>query len=217
MLALYGHLFSSYTWKALIPLYANGTNFEFRPVDPDHPRNALAVQRGHPAGKFPLLVDGDTTVFEATAIVEYLAVRTGPAPLIPADPLEAVTARMLDRVFDNYVMTPMQKIVADYLRPEKDRDPYGVAEAKTRLGVAYGWLDKTLAGRDWAVGGAFSAADCAAAPALFYADWVHPIDTAFANLKGYRQRLLARPSFARAVDEARPYRRHFPPGAPDRD
>ena len=94
MLALYGHLFSSYTWKALIPLYANGTAFEFREVSPDHPDNAAVVQAAHPSGKFPVLVDGDTTVFEATAIIEYLAVKhPGAAPLIPADPLEAVTAR----------------------------------------------------------------------------------------------------------------------------
>jgi pyrroline-5-carboxylate reductase len=93
MLALYGHLFSSYTWKALIALYANGTGFEFRPVDPDHPRYAVTVKREHPAGKFPVLVDGDTAVFEATAIVEYLAVKhPGPAPLIPSEPLDAVTA-----------------------------------------------------------------------------------------------------------------------------
>jgi glutathione S-transferase len=124
---------------------------------------------------------------------------------------------MLDRFFDNYVMTPMQKIVGDSIRSEPDRDPYGVAEARTTLETAYGWLDETIARREWAAGADFSLADCAAAPALFYADWTHPIAPAFSNVRAYRRRLLARPSFARAVDEARPYRQYFPLGAPDRD
>jgi len=111
----------------------------------------------------------------------------------------------------------MQKIVADSIRAPENRDPYGVAEARTQLDTAYRWLDGAMAGREWAVGSAFSLADCAAAPALFYADWVHPIGKAFANVHAYRRRLLARPSFARAVDEARPYRPLFPLGAPDRD
>jgi glutathione S-transferase len=123
----------------------------------------------------------------------------------------------MDRFFDNYVSTPQQRIVFDSIRAADDRDPYGVAEARAMLETAYRWLDDTMAGREWAAGNAFSLADCAAAPALFYADWTHPIDEAFANVRAYRQRLLARPSFARAVDEARPYRPLFPLGAPDRD
>ena len=85
------------------------------------------------------------------------------------------------------------------------------------LDSAYRWLDGTIASRPWACGEAFSLADCAAAPSLFYADWVHEIDSAFPHARAYRARLLARPSFARAVEEARPYRHYFPPGAPDRD
>jgi glutathione S-transferase len=123
----------------------------------------------------------------------------------------------MDRFFDNYVQTPQQKVVADSLRPAADRDPYGVKEARARLDIAYAWLDRKLAGRTWATGGDFSLADCAAAPALFYADWTHRIPAGYANVIAYRQRLLARPSFARAVDEARPYRSYFPLGAPDRD
>src|SRR5262245_29649038 len=119
---------------------------------------------------------------------------------------------MLDRFFDLYVMTPMQKPVADRLRPAEQRDGFGVEEAKALLERSYAWLDGTLAGRTWAAGDAFSLADCAAAPALFYADWVLPINAAFGNLRAYRQRLLARPSFARAVEEARPYRPLFPLG-----
>jgi len=124
---------------------------------------------------------------------------------------------MMDRFFDNYVMTPMQKIVFDRIRDVADRDPVGVADARQTLETAYRWLDSTMKGREWAAGDAFSLADCAAAPSLFYADWAHPIDAAFKNVHAYRRRLLARPSFARAVNEARPYRQFFPLGAPDRD
>lgn len=123
----------------------------------------------------------------------------------------------MDRVFDNYLQTPQQRIVFDALRPAEHRDPYGVAEARKQLETSYRWLDAHLASRNWAAGDAFTLADCSAAPALFYADWTHPIAPEFATLKAYRQRLLARPSFARAVDEARPYRHLFPLGAPDRD
>jgi glutathione S-transferase len=136
--------------------------------------------------------------------------------LVPADPRAALDVRMLDRFFDNYVMTPMQRIVFDSLRPENERNPSDVTQARQLLDTAYGWLDARMADREWAAG-SFSLADAAAAPSLFYADWVHPIGAAFAAVRAYRQRLLARPSFARAVDEARPYRPLFPLGAPDRD
>jgi glutathione S-transferase len=124
---------------------------------------------------------------------------------------------MLDRIFDNYVMHSMQKIVLDQRRAEPDRDPHGVSEARGLLDRIYAWLDQRLAGRTWAVGDGFTLADCAAAPSLFYADWAHEIPAALAHLRAYRARLLAHPSVARAVDEARPYRAYFPLGAPDRD
>jgi glutathione S-transferase len=124
---------------------------------------------------------------------------------------------MMDRIFDNYVMTPMQKIVGDSLRPEADRDAFGVAEAGRALDTVYGWLDSLMAARTWATGDEFDMADCAAAPSLFFADWAHEIDAKFEHLRAYRARLLARPSVARAVDGARPYRAFFPLGAPDRD
>ena len=123
----------------------------------------------------------------------------------------------MDRFFDNYISTPQQKIVVDRLRPEAARDDFGVKEARGMLETAYAWLDKVMADREWAAGDRFSLADCGAAPFLFYADWTHPIASTFANVRAYRTRLLARPSFARAVDEARPYRHYFPLGAPDRD
>ena len=125
-----------------------------------------------------------------------------PVPLIQADAKAAVPVRMLDRVFDNHVMGPMQAIVLDARRPEEARDPYGVTQARTALDMIYAWLDHALAGRQWAAGDAFTLADAAAAPALLYADWAHPIGEDRTTLKAYRARLLARPSFARCVDEA---------------
>lgn len=213
---LYAHPFSSYCQKALIALYENDTPFEFRLLEGEAAFVELTAL--WPVRKFPVLQDGDHTVVEATAIIEHLAVHhPGPVRLVPADPAAAVEVRMMDRVFDHYVSTPQQKLVADALRPEGDRDPYGVAEAKRMLETSYAWLDKRLAGREWVTDHGFSLADCAAAPALFYADWSHPIEDRLATLKAYRARLLARPSMARAVDEARPYRAYFPLGAPDRD
>ncbi|MGN6278777.1 MAG: glutathione S-transferase family protein [Sphingomonas sp.] len=217
-LELYGHAFSSYTWKALIALYEKDTPFTFRPIDPDHADNGATLARLSPMGKFPLLTDGDRAVFEATAIIEYLdAAHPGAVRFVPADPLAAVEVRMLDRVFDNYVMTPMSAIVANALRPEDSRDPYGVEQARAALDRIYAWLDNALADREWAAGDAFTLADCAAAPSLFYADWTHPMEGRFPTLAAYRARLLARPSVARCVDEGRPYRAYFPLGAPDRD
>ena len=155
---------------------------------------------------------------ETSAIIEHLAAfHAGPVALIPSDARDAVPVRMLDRVFDSHVMGPMQAIVFDARRPEEARDPYGVAQARAALGTIYAWLDRALAGRHWAAGDAFSLADASAALALLYADWVQPIGEDCAVLRAYCARLLARPSFARCVDDARPYRRYFPLGAPDRD
>jgi glutathione S-transferase len=217
-LKLYAHPFSSYSQKAIIALYENGTPFALRMLSPDHPEVFAEFAALWPLRRMPVLVDGDRTVVEATVIIEHLGLHhPGPVRLIPADAGTALEVRAMDRVFDNYVMTPMQKIVVDRLRPEQSRDAHGVAEARALLDTAYRWLDTQMAGREWAAGGAFSLADCAAAPALFYVDWAHPIGDEFANVRAYRRRLLARPSVARAVDEARPYRPLFPLGAPDRD
>jgi glutathione S-transferase len=172
-----------------------------------------------PMKRFPILVDGERTVLEATCIIEYLQLHhPGAVALIPADPDLALEVRMLDRFFDNYVSTPQQKFVADVLRPEgANRDPYGVEQARAMLETSYAWLEARMATREWAAGPAFTLADCGAAPFLFYADWTHPIDARFAHVRAYRERLLARPSVRRAVDEARPHRGYFPLGAPDRD
>jgi len=214
-LQLFGHPFSSYTWKALIALYENGTQFEYRHLE-DEPAAREWADRW-PIKRFPLLVEGERTIAEATTIIEYLQLHhPGPVPLIPEDGDAAIEVRMLDRIFDNYVMGSMQAPVANVLRPEDQRDPYGVEQAMRMLDNVYGWLDGHLAGREWAAGD-FSLADCAAAPSLFYADWVRPIPEQFADLRAYRARLLARPSVVRCVEDARPYRHYFPLGAPDRD
>ena len=218
MLQLFGHPFSSYTMKALIALYENETPFEFRKLDPELPENGAELARRWPVAKFPLLVDGDATIFEATSVIEHLAVfHPGPVPLIPTDAKAAVPVRMMDRVFDNHVMGPMQAIVHDALKPEDRRDPKRVEEGRRSLDTIYAWLEERCRTRKWVAGEEFTLADCAAAPALFYADWAHPIGTDHPHLSAYRARLLARPSFARCVEEARPYRCFFPLGAPDRD
>ena len=214
-LILYTHPFSSYSQKVLIALYENGTAFEPRMVAPETMAELEALW---PLRRFPVLVDDGRTILEASTIIEYLQLQhPGPIRLIPEDRQAAIEARMMDRVFDNYVMTPMQKVVGDQLRPKGDRDAYGVAEARAMLDTAYAWLDQRVKTRTWAAGDAFGLADCAAAPSLFYADWAHAIDGALGHLRAYRSRLLARPSFARAVEEARPFRSFFPLGAPDRD
>ncbi|HWJ39416.1 MAG TPA: glutathione S-transferase family protein [Sphingomicrobium sp.] len=213
-LVLFGHPFSSYTWKALIALYEAGAPFEFRNIAGDkYPENEAAFLAHWPVGKFPLLVEDGEPIMESSVIVEHVA----PA-LVPNGGQAAREVRMLDRIFDNHVMTPVQAIVAEHLpfitpTPDEGR----IARAKAALDKAYPWLDSRLAGREWAAGDSFTLADCAGAPSLFYADWVHPIPDQLATLKDYRKRVLARPSVARAVDEARPYRHLFPLGAPDRD
>ncbi|MCC6847215.1 MAG: glutathione S-transferase family protein [Deltaproteobacteria bacterium] len=215
---LYAHPFSSYCQKALIAFYENALPYELRMLGPGHDDVAAEHARLWPLGRMPVLVDDGRTVVESTIIIEYLDLHhPGPVRFLPQDPRIALDVRMMDRFFDNYVMAPMMRIVFDALRPEGVRDPRGVEEARALLDTAYRWLDERMAHRVWAAADVFSLADCAAAPSLFYADWVHPIDAGLSGTRAYRARLLARPSFARAVDEARPYRSYFPLGAPDRD
>lgn len=222
MLRLHGHPFSSYCWKALIALYANDTPFEFVMMD-ERPLSEQFPGLNHPGGHIPVLEDGDRVVIEATSILEHLAVHhPGPAPLIPADPAEAVVTRMIDRVFDNYVMGNMQRVVAAHFvsrdKPElglKEPDPTEVAAGKARLQQAYAWLEKWLA--ENRLPPHVSLVTCAAAPSLFYADWVEEIPAGHARLRGLRAELLALPAVVRCVEDARPYRPFFPLGAPDRD
>ena len=215
MMQLYGHPFSSYTWKALIPFYAYGIPFDFRVIDQDQPENAAFVQASSPLGKFPVLADGDCIVFEATSIIEYLAQQHGHGALLPDDGAAAIEMRMLDRVFDNYVMNVMQVVVDEYIRDGANPDQARMMQARDTLVRIYRWLDAWLA--TYRAPQTVTLIECAAAPSLFYADWVMPIADEFPQLQAWRKHLLAMPAVARCVDDARPFRAWFPPGAPDRD
>jgi len=216
VLELFGHPFSSYTWKVLTALYADGTEFRFRQV-PEDEDNYAELKRIWPFGKFPLLIDDGQPVFETTPIIEHLqAHHPGPNVWIPDGELGR-RVRFLDRFFDLHVQGNMQPAVNNALRPEDARDAYGEAKARENLAIAYDWLEANLPEAEWAAGDNFTLADCAAAPALFYADWVEEIGETRPRLKGYRARLLAQPAVSRCVEEARPYRAYFPLGAPARD
>jgi glutathione S-transferase len=215
-LQLFGHPFSSYTWKVLIPLYADGTWFEFRQV-PENEENYAELKRIWPFGKFPLLLDEGEPVIETTPIIEHLQTyHRGPNVWIPDGELGR-RVRFLDRFFDLHVQGNMQPSVNHALRPEGMGDAYGAEQGLKNLRIAYDWLEANLPESEWAAGDSFTLADCAAAPALFYADWVEEIGEQRPKLKAYRARLLSHPVVARVVDEARPYRPYFPLGAPDRD
>lgn len=211
-LALYGHPFSSYTQKVLIALYENGTPFEFRCIGPDTPQHAAEWLRRWPLHKFPLLEDGDRNIAETSIIIEHLQRRHAPSgrALIPADPEQALEVRLWDRLFDQYVMTPMQAFTADLLRPEAQRDPLNVAQAREALLKSYALIDRHLQGRRWVAADGFSMADCAAAPALFYAVTYVPLPEDHARLAAYFERLMDRPSVARTVDQARPFFQFYP-------
>jgi glutathione S-transferase len=213
---LYAHPFASYCWKALIALYENATPFRYRTVEDE--AGWAELESLWPIRKFPLLRDGDATIVESSIIVEYLMRHyPGAAPMIPADADAALAVRFLDRFFDNYVMSPMQTLVSDRMRAQTERDAKGAADARKTLDIAYAWLEEKLTHGAWACGDSFSLADCSAAPALFYSDWVHPLGDRFPAVLAYRARVLARPSVARVVEEARPFRKFFPQGAPERD
>ena len=217
MLIFYGHPFSSYTWKALIALYEKDIAFDYRSVDPAFPYHMPELKAHWPVGQFPLIVHDGTPVFETSIIIEYLD-RLVPEPrMIPEDPDAALKVRLFDRIFDHHVMNRMQEVVNDALRGPENHLPIIVEQTQARLDVIYAWLDKELAGGGWATPFGFTLADCAAAPSLFYADWVYQIPQAYENLRAYRTRLLAQPTVSRCVEEARPYRPYFPLGAPDRD
>ena len=210
-LALYYHPLASYCWKALIALYENETAFEPRFVDLSDEASRTAFFKVAPLGKFPTLVDGTRVVYESTIIIEYLATHyPGRVPLLPADPEAALEVRYQDRFFDQQIHEAMQKHVGDKLRPADQRDPYGVQQAHAQLDKAYAILEDTLQGRAWAAGDAFSMADCAAAPALYYANLVHPLGEGQPRIAAYLKRLEARPSFARVLAEAQPYFSMFP-------
>jgi glutathione S-transferase len=215
-LVLYCHPFSSYCQKVLIALWENDLPFTYRHLG--EPGAAQERASLWPLGRFPVLVDDGRMIAESSIIIEHLGLHhPGPVRLLPEKPDEALEVRFMDRFFDNYIMAAMQKPVSAALKGDGQRKEQAMAEARQALDTAYAWLEAKLSDRAWAAGNAFSMADCAAAPSLFYADWVHQIGAEFPTLRNYRAKLLARPSFARAVEEARPYRSYFPLGAPDRD
>ncbi|MGH6729937.1 MAG: glutathione S-transferase family protein [Sphingomicrobium sp.] len=216
-LELFAHPFSAYCQKVLIALWADETPFEYRMLDEQHPDNFAELERHWPFRQFPVLLDDGRPVIETTVIIEHLqAHHAGPNRWIP-DGEAGRSVRFLDRFFDLYVMNNMTVPVFNALRPEGTHDPYGVEKAIERLRTAYDWLETNLDHGPWAAGNQFTLADCAAAPSLFYADWVEAIGPSRPRLAAYRARLLEHPIVVRAVDEGRPYRPFFPLGAPDRD
>jgi glutathione S-transferase len=211
-LTLYFHPLSSFCWKVLVALYENDTPFTPHSVNLGDEAERAALLKLWPIGKFPVLRDDatDRTIPETSIIIEYLDSQyPGRTRLIPAEPKLALQTRLRDRFYDLYVHLPMQKIVGDRLRPASAKDPHGVEEARARLRSCYGMIDKEVAGKNWATGDAFTLADCAAAPALFYGNMVEPFGDAN-NVAAYLDRLKARPSFARVLREAEPYFAMFP-------
>ena len=212
-LTLYFHPLSSFCQKVLIALYENATPFTPQLVDLGNPAEAAALKRLWPIGRFPVLRDGDRVVAESSIIIEYLQQHhPGATRFIPADAERALATRMADRFYDLCVMDPMQRIVGDRLRPADAKDSLGVEQARARRRTAYDMIEADMATRRWATGEDFTMADCAAAPSLYYANLVQPFGDGHRQVAAYFHRLMARPSFARAVDEAEPYRKMFPTG-----
>lgn len=211
-LTLHFHPLSSYCLKVLIALYENGTPFETAFIDLSDEEASEDFRRISPFGKMPVLVDGQRkrTVNEASIIIEYLdAFYPGRTKFIPADADDAWRIRMWDRFFDLYLHDSQQRCVADALRPADSRDPFGVAGYERRIFESYDVFERHLQGREW-IGPEFSLADCAAAPPLFYCNTTFPLAPKYPNTRAYLGRLMARPSFARALEEAEPYFHFFP-------
>jgi glutathione S-transferase len=212
-LTLYYHPLSSFCWKTLIALYENGTPFTPNSVDLGNEAERNALLKLWPIGKFPVLQDDarKQVVPETSIIIEYLDRHyPGKVRFIPDDPDLAWQTRLRDRFYDLYVHLPMQKIVGDRLRPEGRWDPQGVEQARAQLRTSYAMIEQQMATGTWAMGEAFGLADCAAAPCLFYGNLVEPFGNGHRNLSAYFERLKARPSFARVLQEAEPYFKMFP-------
>jgi glutathione S-transferase len=210
---LYFHPLASFCWKVLIALYENDTPFEPHIVDLADQTSSAEFKKIWPIGKFPVLRDDarDVTIPESSIIIEYLAVHyPGRTQLLPVDPDLAWQTRLADRFYDLCVQEPMQKVVTDRLRPAGRNDLHGVEQARALLKTAIGMVDQNMGMKRWAMGDAFSLADCAAAPALFYANKVMPFVETHKNVAAYLARLMERPSFARVLKEAQPYLKLFP-------
>ena len=212
-LTLYYHPLSSFCWKALIALYENDTPFTPLIVDLGDPASSAAFKKVWPIGKFPVVRDEARakTIPESSIIIEYLDQHyPGPIRLVPEDGDRARDTRLRDRFYDLHVHVHMQKIVGDRIRPADKKDPYGVEQARAQLAVGLSMVEENMATKTWAMGENFTMADCAAAPALYYANLVAPFAETHKNTTAYLGRLLKRPSFARTVREAEPYRHFFP-------
>jgi len=210
---LYFHPFASFCQKVLVALYENDVPFEPHVVDLGDEASSAEFKRIWPIGKFPVLRDEARarTIPESSMIIEYLARHyPGKTALVPEDADLAWETRLCDRFYDLYVNVPMQKIVTDRVRPAGRNDPHGVEEARNLLRTAYRLIDQEMETRTWAIGDAFSMADCAAAPAMYYANLVMPFRDTHRNAAAYLGRLMERPSFARVVEEAKPYSALFP-------
>ncbi len=210
--ALHYHPLSSYCHKVLIAIDVLGVEVDKRLLNLGDPAERAAYRALWPTGKMPLLVDRGRPIPESSIIIEYLQRHHGRGGclLVPHDPDAALDVRLWDRLFDLYLMTPMQALTADLLRPQADRDAYGVARAREALLTAYALVERQLDGRTWVSGDAFSMADCAAAPALFYAVTYVPLPPQHANLAAYFDRLMDHPAVARTIDQARPYFGFYP-------
>jgi glutathione S-transferase len=211
-LVLYFHPLASFCWKPLMALYENGTPFEGNIVDLANEESRKAFFDLWPVGKFPVLQDRarGRLVPESSIIIEYLAAHyPGPVDLVSTGGA-ARQIRLADRFYDLYVQEPMQKVVGDRLRPQGSTDPFGVDQARAQLRNSYAIIDKDMEGKQWAMGEALTMADCAAMPALFYANKVEPFCAGQRNLAAYHDRLLGRPSAARIIEEAGPYFKFFP-------
>jgi glutathione S-transferase len=212
-LTLHFHPLATFCWKPLIALYENDTRFTSVIVDLGNEQSRAAFLKLSPVGKMPVLRDEarDRTVPESTIIIEYLVAHyPGSVELLPAETDLAREVRLADRFYDLYVQEPMQKIVGDRLRPEGKTDPFGVEQARAQLRGSYAIIEQDMQSKTWALGEAFTMADCAAAPALFYANKVEPLGDKYPAVKRYHDRLVGRPSFARVIEEAQPYFHLFP-------
>ncbi len=212
-LRLYYHPLASYCWKTLIALYEADIPFEPELIDLQDPEARAEFLKLTPLGKFPVLADeaSGKGFPESSIIIEYLAMKyPAAAKLIPADRDLALRVRLSDRFYDNYVHEKMQKIVGDRLRPPDKRDALGVEQARAELDNALSLVDRDMESGGWATGLTFTLADCSAAPALYYANKVAPFGLKHAAAARYLDRLMARPSFARVLEEAKPYFGMFP-------
>ncbi len=210
-LILHSHPLAAYCWKVLIALYEKDVPFEARMVNLGDPEARAAFEALWPTAKIPLLEDNGRVVPETSIMIEYLDHKhPGQAPMLPGTPQEQLEVRLWDRVFDNYVMDPMQRFVAQHLRPEAERDARELASTRQNLISAYALIETKIGERTWAAGAAFTLADCAAAPSLFYATTIEPLSAEHTRLGAYFERLMARPSVARTIKEARPFFQYYP-------